>query len=609
MPVRIFVGESAATRALGVTADGLRYGAFRAVSGPDWLALVGDDLDFAVRRWFGAYFASSMDNFLWERRLGMNSGYQVLGAGMHVHGMRLIHGREEMQQAHPEYFAVYGGQRDTGFRGTGHACFTSEGLIQESVNFARAIFDHLDEPAVSLWPQDGFRQCQEGECADMTPSDNVWIFVERVARELYKTHPDRWVTCGAYGSYRPPPEGVEKFSPNVLIFLSHPRPGLDDDQNWESQQQLVDAWVEKLGPGRLITNSNHLGAWVSPPRAYARDLQSKKGIFIGDWNEVRVARRDGTPHVYWRTPGFDHLHSYVNARLLWDADTDIDQLLDEYYTLFYGPAGEQMKAAWEFVEKSHSRVGRTRLPLDKLLEFVDLVEGAKTAVGDSIYGARIQLIIDDLPPRQELAESIEEERIARMRPNAPLVIAHDAKATRSSPHYTMVDIETGEAVDIETRFSVSWDDNALVFGFICHEPDMENLFVSTDIWGGDSIAVLLESPNHSYYQLEVNPDGALFDADREFGRVVANWSSHAEIETERGDDFWRVVIRIPVVGEAEGALDPFNFVVGEKPSAENPWYFNVGRVRIRDFEKSGHTFSPTGSNYHVPTAFGRLEVH
>lgn len=705
LPVRIYVGESAATRALGITSDGLQYGAFRAVSGPDWLALVGDDLrfeprgpwakshrdreraaqewdelsggtwgnpygnlwrfyhrdtdvwyhdeggsfnavcwfleslgvrwympgelgtvipematiplphvdetvepDFAVRRWFGAYFASSMENFLWERRMGMNSGYQVLGAGMHVHGMRLIHGREEMQQAHPEYFAVYGGQRDTGFRGTGHACFTSEGLVQESVNFGRAIFDQLDEPALSLWPQDGFRQCQEGDCAEMTASDNVWMFVDRVARELYKTHPDRWVTCGAYGAYRAPPEGIEKFSPNVLVFLSHPRPGLDDDKNWQPQQELVNAWVEKLGPGRLITNSNHLGERIVAPRSYARDLQSKKGVFIGDWNEVRVGRREGTPHVYWRTPGIDHLHSYINARYLWDADVNIEEELAEYYTYFYGPASAQMQAAWEFAEANYSRLGRSRLPLEKSLEFLDLIEIAREVAGDSIYGDRIQLIIDELPTRQQLVGAIEEERITRMRPNAPLVVAYDAVSPTASPEYTLVDIETGETVDIETRFSVTWDDNALVFDFTCHEPDMENLFVSTDIWGGDSVAVLLESPNHSYYQLEVNPDGALFDADREHGRVVANWSSHAEIETEKGDDFWRVVVRIPVVGEAEGALDPFNFVVGEKPAPDNPWYFNVGRVRIRDFEKSGHTFSPTGGNYHDTSKFGRLEV-
>ncbi|MEM9196174.1 MAG: DUF4838 domain-containing protein, partial [Myxococcota bacterium] len=46
LPLRIFVGESDAARAAGVTADGLTRDAFRIQSGPDWLALIGNDLDF-----------------------------------------------------------------------------------------------------------------------------------------------------------------------------------------------------------------------------------------------------------------------------------------------------------------------------------------------------------------------------------------------------------------------------------------------------------------------------------------------------------------------------------------------------------------------------------
>ena len=45
-PVKIYVGESEHARRAGVTAEGLERDAFRMVSGPDWLALVGNDWDF-----------------------------------------------------------------------------------------------------------------------------------------------------------------------------------------------------------------------------------------------------------------------------------------------------------------------------------------------------------------------------------------------------------------------------------------------------------------------------------------------------------------------------------------------------------------------------------
>ncbi|MEM1444273.1 MAG: hypothetical protein AAGF67_18140, partial [Verrucomicrobiota bacterium] len=46
LPLVIFVGESDAAREAGVTAEGLSRDAFRMQSGTDWLALVGNDVDF-----------------------------------------------------------------------------------------------------------------------------------------------------------------------------------------------------------------------------------------------------------------------------------------------------------------------------------------------------------------------------------------------------------------------------------------------------------------------------------------------------------------------------------------------------------------------------------
>ncbi|MFT4691053.1 MAG: hypothetical protein ACJASX_001848 [Limisphaerales bacterium] len=48
-PIKIYVGESEASRQAGVTPEGLERDAFRIVSGPAWLALVGNDLNFQPR--------------------------------------------------------------------------------------------------------------------------------------------------------------------------------------------------------------------------------------------------------------------------------------------------------------------------------------------------------------------------------------------------------------------------------------------------------------------------------------------------------------------------------------------------------------------------------
>ena len=44
--VKLFVGRSEHTDRLKIDAGGLKHGAYRVVSGDDWLAFIGDDTDF-----------------------------------------------------------------------------------------------------------------------------------------------------------------------------------------------------------------------------------------------------------------------------------------------------------------------------------------------------------------------------------------------------------------------------------------------------------------------------------------------------------------------------------------------------------------------------------
>ena len=52
--VKIYIGESEGTKKLGVTAEGLKYGAFRIVTGADSIVLIGQDKDYVPRKPFPA---------------------------------------------------------------------------------------------------------------------------------------------------------------------------------------------------------------------------------------------------------------------------------------------------------------------------------------------------------------------------------------------------------------------------------------------------------------------------------------------------------------------------------------------------------------------------
>ena len=713
VPVKIYVGRSAYTDKLGISSEGLKHGAYRMISGPDWLVLLGHDADFEPREpwprtagdypktqaawekiyggtcanpmnwyggpvtsfskpakvwkqdqggslqavyaflrdlgvrwympgelgevvpekktialpdvnravqpdfairnlyWWNRFSQATRDDILWWLRLGMNDGSEVLGASMQVHGMRMIQGNKAMQEAHPEYYALYGNKRDTEFRGTGHACFSSPGLQRETIKYLRAAFDHFDEAAMDLWPQDGYHHCGCELCKEKAPSDLVFGFVDRVARELYKTHPNKLITCGAYGSYVYPPGSIERFTPNVAIYISNRgRPTFDDPDRWQEYWSTIEGWRAKLAPGHIIRGENNLydKRLVIHPRAYARDLRALKGISLGDICEVPRGRSQ-----QWENPGVNHLNYYVQSRLLWDAGQNLDALLDEYYKLFYGPAADAMKSALEYAEKHYARRGPAGLSLEDQVQFTEKLLAARNQAGDTVYGRRIQAIMDELPTLEKLNAELKAKREAGdPRKNAPVAFGCDLPGPADRPVYKLRGIVDGAEPEVETKFTVGWETNTLVFDITCREPEMAKLFVTPDIWGGDSVAILLESPFHSYYQIEVNPDGVLFDADREFSAVKDQWNSQAKVRTERGADYWRVIVSIPVVPEVEGAGDPLHNVVGGKPGAAAPWYFNVGRVRVRgpnEEDRTAYTFSPTGGKtYHAKDKFGRLEI-
>jgi hypothetical protein len=612
--------------------------------------------DFALRclKWSN-YNAVNWDDLIWDRRLAVNSGYEVWGAKTYKsHGMRAVIGRKEMQKAHPEYYALRGTVRDTKKNGTGTPCLRSEGLMQETVRYCRAVFDEFDEPMVCIWPTDGFKQCQCELCRDIdSVPDYVWGFVDRVAREVYKTHPDRKVSCGAYASYVAPPPSIDKFSPNVVVYIANRgRPGFGDPERWKAYWATIEGWRSKIAPGNIVRGENNLytlsmGGRSGPvafaplhPREFAKDLQALKGVCMGERNESpRGIQRGENPYT-WRAPGLDHLNLYVNARFLWDADQDIETVLDEYYTLFYGPARDEMQAAFDFADANfpaaagQKKAGGWVPPMEVRAEFVEKLHTAREAAGETVYGRRVQLILDELPPLDELrlAKNLAVQRGDDVITYDRLMNLHndgnrDNRGTFNPdgkldepfwqwyPHGRNLQDANGGRPSVRTTFMARWYNNNIYFGIRCEEDGDEAPNISTTrdddpaILDGDRIELLIETTPETCYRLVINPAGALLDRETTAEGDGTAWSSNADVGVHVGDGFWSVEIRIPVAGEGEAGMDHLNRMVGRTPTRTWPWYFNVGRVRVRGDETHVMAYSPIGDRDLTDRAkFGRLRL-
>jgi len=71
VPVQIYVGKSSSTETLGISDKGLDHGAFRIVSGKNWLVLLGHDTNFTPIKPYAEYNADiprMMEE--WDKRTG-----------------------------------------------------------------------------------------------------------------------------------------------------------------------------------------------------------------------------------------------------------------------------------------------------------------------------------------------------------------------------------------------------------------------------------------------------------------------------------------------------------------------------------------------------------
>lgn len=588
-------------------------------------------------------FSQSRDDLLWMLRLGLNAETEEIGpwAGL-GHGMVRFQARDKLKQAHPEFYAIWNGQRMT--EGGGKPCLSAPGMVEAHAQYVRAVFDiYPNVNMVSIMPQDGYaRVCECEFCEGKgTPergwhggmSDYVWHHVNRVAQEVYKTHPDKLVSCFAYGTYLLPPTGVDKLSPNLVVGLVHGRSGeWRDTQTRENAEQIRQQWLDMSSHDLLIWEHyifTHRGViWPAYfPHQISENLRRMKGRSFGELVEVAWGPFDERGHAL-HTPAFNHLNSYITARLYWDVEQDVDQLLHTYYNRFYGPAAEQMKRFIEYAEVNwHDMQGNAETVQEAMSLFNEAKERVKA---DSVYGRRIAQLDDYLQSLANLSEQLARGRqnvptaraYRRARPNITLDGQFKESAWDGTLAYPLREIQTGRQPAVPTTFRAIWDDGqdgdpgsgSIYFAIRCEEPDMDALNVTAEqaddprIWNGDCIELLIETQSHSYYQIAIAPNGTVTDVDRKGKMINLDWDSGIEVAAYRDEDGWQLEVRVPVPG-GDTVVDPLHDLVGKRPLDSYPWYINVCRQRIRETDAELSAFSPTSkAAFHDIMKFGKLRV-
>ncbi len=266
---------------------------------------------------------------------------------------------------HPEWFARgYEGQPP-------QMCYSNPGFISQVVQDARDYFDgkglHPGAQAsgdyFGLVPMDNNFWCKCEQCqAQLDParrnaffangyaSDYMFGFVNRVAGELRKSHPHKFISCLAYWEYSYYPQRV-KLSPNVSVQMClhvrnwpwHP-PVMQNDlsfyRDWVTRDKgrRLFLWLYYCFPEEIAMN----GGFHCFPGFFAHFASQQFKMFA----------RDGIRGVFLNGLG-ELVDTYVTLKLLDDPSLDVDVLLDELFSRYYGPAGEPLKRFYELVEQTY----------------------------------------------------------------------------------------------------------------------------------------------------------------------------------------------------------------------------------------------------------------
>ena len=171
------------------------------------------------------------------------------------------------------------------------------------------------------------------------------------------------------------------------------------------------------------------------------------------------------------------------------------------------------------------------------------------------------------------------------------------------------DARTGNPPRLRTALRVGWRAGVLAVRFDGRDDGVVATHTRRDapLWEEDVFEVFLSpgSPAHLYYELEVNPLGALFDARiespdlaRATMRVETAWACPGfEAHVTRGPNRWSASLRIPLEPLGGGRIPPC-------------WRANFYRIDRGDPDE--HTaWSPTLSDpadFHRPERFGVLRL-
>ena len=246
-------------------------------------------------------------------------------------------------EKHPEYYALINGKRVAT-----QLCLTNKDVLQIVTDSVSAIFKRYpDAHVISVSQNDNTQHCQCDACKKIdteegAPSGTMIRFVNGVAKHF----PDKEISTLAYQYTRKPCK--TKPAGNVLITLC----SIECDRSAPIEQKCTDfandlvGWKAKTENIRIWDYTTQFTNFLAPfPNIHT--LQPN----------IRFFRNN---HATWIFEQHSHqpselfeLRSYLTAKLLWNPDSNTDEIITGFTNGYYEDAGVFIK---KYIDLIHSEI-------------------------------------------------------------------------------------------------------------------------------------------------------------------------------------------------------------------------------------------------------------
>jgi hypothetical protein len=554
---------------------------------------------------------------------------------------------ERFEAAHPDWFAQ-------GYTGKPpQMCFTNPGFVRQVVQDARDYFDgkgarpgaQASGDFFALVPMDNSAWCKCPACqAKLDPaeqanphfsngiaSDYVFGFANEVAKEIRKSHPDKVLATLAYSSYAYYPKSIRLESNIAVQLCLHVRnwwaPDMERNdmafyESWvgKEKDRPIYLWLYYCFPEEVAMNSG----WNCFPGFFAHTLDRQ-------WKRFA---KDGIRGAFLNNLG-DYLDTYLTFRLLDDPSQDVDRLIDEFHSLYYGAAAAPMKQLYLRIEsifmdplnypedirtgKRHSHQTEEMAwgylgTEERMAELGRLMAEAKRLAQSEIEKRRVGLF------EKGIWDYMVEGRRKYV---AKTVLAPEVQALKDRGPATARVPRLPDAAAAGDAARVDWSKASVLGGWrtlqgyptqrqpgarVAHDGQFlyvqlvdpvapASLRAEPDIWSGDDWEVFISRQRAKpFRQIGVNPKGV--SADIGVGDGAPMPPSGAKVASDTGQaDRWTVTLAIPLETILPGGL-----------KAGNTFYANFFRATGgQPRELLGWTPN-FGDSFHVPERLGELTL-